>query len=139
MLYTYVLFFFFKQKTAYEVRISDWSSDVCSSDLNTTFRGPADLSAGPFLLRDRQSSALSKRKGFRKNARYRSQLPPAARAYLFRSRGFRRRRIHGGFNASRTLTQAQSCAATLPVPPQAPQQSPDRKTAGKENKGQVRV
>src|SRR3546814_1031216 len=27
-------FFFFKQKTAYEMRISDWSSDVCSSDLN---------------------------------------------------------------------------------------------------------
>src|SRR3546814_6932616 len=27
-------FFFFKQKTAYEVRISDWSSDVCSSDLS---------------------------------------------------------------------------------------------------------
>src|SRR3546814_11588459 len=27
------LFFFFKQKTAYELRISDWSSDVCSSDL----------------------------------------------------------------------------------------------------------
>src|SRR3546814_1835322 len=29
----YVVFFFFKQKTAYEMRISDWSSDVCSSDL----------------------------------------------------------------------------------------------------------
>src|SRR3546814_7213766 len=28
------VFFFFKQKTAYEVRISDWSSDVCSSDLH---------------------------------------------------------------------------------------------------------
>src|SRR3546814_2436917 len=28
-----VWFFFFKQKTAYELRISDWSSDVCSSDL----------------------------------------------------------------------------------------------------------
>src|SRR3546814_14976998 len=28
-----VLFFFFKQKTAYDMRISDWSSDVCSSDL----------------------------------------------------------------------------------------------------------
>src|SRR3546814_1826135 len=27
-------FFFFKQKTAYEMRISDWSSDVCSSDLS---------------------------------------------------------------------------------------------------------
>src|SRR3546814_6555067 len=28
------VFFFFKQKTAYEMRISDWSSDVCSSDLH---------------------------------------------------------------------------------------------------------
>src|SRR3546814_7371423 len=28
-----IMFFFFKQKTAYEMRISDWSSDVCSSDL----------------------------------------------------------------------------------------------------------
>src|SRR3546814_1061268 len=30
-----MFFFFFKQKTAYEMRISDWSSDVCSSDLET--------------------------------------------------------------------------------------------------------
>src|SRR3546814_10438278 len=30
--------FFFKQKTAYEMRISDWSSDVCSSDLGSTTR-----------------------------------------------------------------------------------------------------
>src|SRR3546814_7172387 len=29
----FVVVFFFKQKTAYEMRISDWSSDVCSSDL----------------------------------------------------------------------------------------------------------
>src|SRR3546814_6480403 len=33
------MFFFFKQKTAYEMRISDWSSDVCSSDLGR----PGDL------------------------------------------------------------------------------------------------
>src|SRR3546814_3561713 len=38
-------FFFFKQKTAYEMRISDWSSDVCSSDLwaghwHSSGRGP---------------------------------------------------------------------------------------------------
>src|SRR3546814_6623810 len=33
MFFLYVFFFFFKQKTAYEMRISDWSSDVCSSDL----------------------------------------------------------------------------------------------------------
>src|SRR3546814_10152055 len=32
-MYVLVFFFFFKQKTAYEMRISDWSSDVCSSDL----------------------------------------------------------------------------------------------------------
>src|SRR3546814_7251272 len=31
-------FFFFKQKTAYEMRISDWSSDVCSSDLSSRLR-----------------------------------------------------------------------------------------------------
>src|SRR3546814_2577610 len=39
-----MIFFFFKQKTAYEMRISDWSSDVCSSDLRTPWienlRGP---------------------------------------------------------------------------------------------------
>src|SRR3546814_17470440 len=37
-----VVFFFFKQKTAYEMRISDWSSDVCSSDL---FPRTMDLAA----------------------------------------------------------------------------------------------
>src|SRR3546814_3622696 len=31
--FLFVFFVFFKQKTAYEMRISDWSSDVCSSDL----------------------------------------------------------------------------------------------------------
>src|SRR3546814_6118407 len=33
-MYFIFVFFFFKQKTAYEMRISDWSSDVCSSDLS---------------------------------------------------------------------------------------------------------
>src|SRR3546814_8448208 len=37
-------FFFFKQKTAYEMRISDWSSDVCSSDLRIV--GYAQLQPG---------------------------------------------------------------------------------------------
>src|SRR3546814_6125271 len=36
------LFFFFKQKTAYEMRISDWSSDVCSSDLKAILSLPCD-------------------------------------------------------------------------------------------------
>src|SRR3546814_1323841 len=49
-------FFFFKQKTAYELRISDWSSDVCSSDLPPADGGTEarvrreGRSAGPGLL-----------------------------------------------------------------------------------------
>src|SRR3546814_5902515 len=42
-------FFFFKQKTAYEMRISDWSSDVCSSDLPTF--APAYGNRGRLLQR----------------------------------------------------------------------------------------
>src|SRR3546814_1843577 len=37
----FVVFVFFKQKTAYEMRISDWSSDVCSSDLFSLFNNGA--------------------------------------------------------------------------------------------------
>src|SRR3546814_5952156 len=49
-----LFFFFFKQKTAYELRISDWSSDVCSSDLEHPLgqiarraSHHADLAQGP--------------------------------------------------------------------------------------------
>src|SRR3546814_6234155 len=41
-----LVFFFFKQKTAYEIRISDWSSDVCSSDLASRVRRILSLSNG---------------------------------------------------------------------------------------------
>src|SRR3546814_4487503 len=55
-------FFFFKQKTAYEMRISDWSSDVCSSDLHPGAAGvlrPAQgllaaTGVGAALHRDRR-------------------------------------------------------------------------------------
>src|SRR3546814_8910393 len=43
-----MIFFFFKQKTAYEMRISDWSSDVCSSDLS--FDGLRDLIVADCVL-----------------------------------------------------------------------------------------
>src|SRR3546814_8904367 len=46
-----LVFFFFKQKTAYEMRISDWSSDVCSSDLDS----------GLFLREDAQQQYLRQR------------------------------------------------------------------------------
>src|SRR3546814_4507342 len=42
-------FFFFKQKTAYEMRISDWSSDVCSSDLYVKKIFKEDASESYFL------------------------------------------------------------------------------------------
>src|SRR3546814_4944374 len=43
-----LIFVFFKQKTAYEMRISDWSSDVCSSDLvrNSVPNGPSHVEVG---------------------------------------------------------------------------------------------
>src|SRR3546814_5132555 len=71
MWYTCVLFsfyvwsFFFKQKTAYEMRISDWSSDVCSSDLRTTvsidglysnFKEDRDEHWGEVLLRSEEDN-----------------------------------------------------------------------------------
>src|SRR3546814_11196367 len=45
----YSCFFFFKQKTAYEMRISDWSSDVCSSDLDDPF-GDGDRTVEQFRI-----------------------------------------------------------------------------------------
>src|SRR3546814_1565567 len=51
-----IVVFFFKQKTAYEMRISDWSSDVCSSDLEgaevhslSSLPGEAALKGGFFM------------------------------------------------------------------------------------------
>src|SRR3546814_10069608 len=45
-MWVYMYFFFFKQKTAYEMRISDWSSDVCSSDLSAYSLGSLGKSGG---------------------------------------------------------------------------------------------
>src|SRR3546814_7091558 len=44
--FSFIVFFFFKQKTAYEMRISDWSSDVCSSDLHLHGRLHFDALSG---------------------------------------------------------------------------------------------
>src|SRR3546814_3768899 len=45
-------FFFFKQKTAYEMRISDWSSDVCSSDLGPALLDPRQQIEGVLVRQD---------------------------------------------------------------------------------------
>src|SRR3546814_20719842 len=62
----FIFFFFFKQKTAYEMRISDWSSDVCSSDLST------------LLAADRGIAAIS----IESDARYARQVREALPADL---------------------------------------------------------
>src|SRR3546814_451635 len=56
-------FMFFKQRTAYELRISDWSSDVCSSDL-ADFRAWLAARAGTGLKRSSTARALSTLRGF---------------------------------------------------------------------------
>src|SRR3546814_7825542 len=74
-LYSFVfVFFFFKQKTAYEMRISDWSSDVCSSDLydvNQAFEdvlrtvGTQEALMAACPAARRRKAALPNRAGFR--------------------------------------------------------------------------
>src|SRR3546814_342187 len=58
------LFFFFKQKTAYEMRISDWSSDVCSSDLHLSLnrRLQPAVRQGQFLHSSQTSAGHRRRK-----------------------------------------------------------------------------
>src|SRR3546814_20052098 len=54
-------FFFFKQKTAYEMRISDWSSDVCSSDLeaNVPFREAHHITGRAVKLAETDGTPLA--------------------------------------------------------------------------------
>src|SRR3546814_7898324 len=67
-----LFFFFFKQKTAYEMRISDWSSDVCSSDL-TAFTAGGNTS----------------NTGFSGRAGVQYDLTPKAMAYFTYGRGYK--------------------------------------------------
>src|SRR3546814_9470241 len=63
---THFYFFFFKQKTAYEMRISDWSSDVCSSDLTlSTTIFAARRVAPPDLIVPALASRAALRSGCR--------------------------------------------------------------------------
>src|SRR3546814_3283387 len=53
-----LLVFFFKQKTAYEMRISDWSSDVCSSDLHAEERGQFETQRARMHVLEKDLEAL---------------------------------------------------------------------------------
>src|SRR3546814_10058762 len=71
------MFFFFKQKTAYEMRISDWSSDVCSSDLLAGLSGAAQALA--YIGQRIDRAAYS---GVRRTARAMATAGSAAGAVL---------------------------------------------------------
>src|SRR3546814_9085500 len=84
-----LLFFFFKQKTAYEMRISDWSSDVCSSDLSPSGRrisaacaiSPREAARRGWKRtggrRDGDGNSSPKRGGGPRAARWRGRAPNA--------------------------------------------------------------
>src|SRR3546814_7595078 len=73
----HILFFFFKQKTAYEMRISDWSSDVCSSDLLLRLR--RDSPAAGTVRKQTSGGAAAARQPVHRQGRNRIQLQRAVR------------------------------------------------------------
>src|SRR3546814_7154493 len=61
-----MVFFFFKQKTAYELRISDWSSDVCSADLLEAVHRRAAHQVLELRVGEQALAALLRRVGIRR-------------------------------------------------------------------------
>src|SRR3546814_8352184 len=110
------LFFFFKQKTAYEMRISDWSSDVCSSDLRL---GTEQYRTRPApALRDNAGVRALHRRSLRERSLRHRRLHPGGR------RRGRRSLLRGGGAAillaarkdrkSTRLNSSHSCASRMP-------------------------
>src|SRR3546814_9108684 len=75
-----VVFVFFKQKTAYEMRISDWSSDVCSSDLAGT--SPASFRRQPRKVPVGRETPASRPGGAHPASRVRAQRARGANQAL---------------------------------------------------------
>src|SRR3546814_4397716 len=97
MLFVVCFFFFFKQKTAYEMRISDWSSDVCSSDLR--FRRPLGQQAH---FRRNHAEACSSIAG-----------PSRFHASIERQQvGLESERIKGGDDRSEERRVGKECVST---------------------------
>src|SRR3546814_10460889 len=98
------LFFFFKQKSAYEMRISDWSSDVCSSDLSAGLavwrrcrrHGGEPVAADRALRRQRKAGRTDRASD--------AKQPSACGA----ERGFAR---HDPVSWTRQLCQPRTCRA----------------------------
>src|SRR3546814_6896652 len=123
-----MFFFFFKQKTAYELRISDWSSDVCSSDV---------MLAPPITVTPPQEGGAA---GSRLQVTYIDETlrpPSPAPAPPPRPEPARKRpaptapasRVHAnpvGQADAATAPQVVDIPATSPEPPAVPEQAPQR-------------
>src|SRR3546814_1896700 len=115
-----LFFFFFKQKTAYEMRISDWSSDVCSSDFLTAFlprmiaqAGEAHIVntgsiAGFVALPERGVYAATKYAAVAISVKLRTELAPHALGVTVICAGSVRTRILGASRNRPTELQAQN-------------------------------
>src|SRR3546814_20626778 len=76
LVFFWLLFFFFKQKTAYDMLISDWSSDVCSSDL-AIMSGPRGRVRGPLAVWLHRPGLAEPAQALGQYCRYDSSLDPA--------------------------------------------------------------
>src|SRR3546814_9210424 len=99
-------FFFFKQKTAYEMRISDWSSDVCSSDLDNCLRcANVQLDAPDSAMRRGNFTVPNVHSAFKSN-------------FSYKLRPFQRGGIQNE-NAMRKIIWTGLAALTIAVPTSA--------------------
>src|SRR3546814_7452911 len=83
MYLTHCVLFFVKQKTAYEMRISDWSSDVCSSDLTIAAREIGEFVAAKLLVHLAEENlvgrGLGRQRGTPRSSERRGHYPRAKR------------------------------------------------------------
>src|SRR3546814_17971507 len=115
--------FFFKQKTAYEMRISDWSSDVCSSDLMTLLpmddpqatmfdgpnsqflrnlpKAPPNRSTNPFDKENRRDTLLAVGAGMMRGGNLGERMANAADAILSPRQHLRSRTVNSVSTAGR--------------------------------------
>src|SRR3546814_1605055 len=117
-------FFFFKQKTAYEMRISDWSSDVCSSDLRTAGSRPGSRRALKLWRRWRATTAIL--------VATRPGSPTAASSRKSITRGASRCRWAIILGWSRSMPPAWNWRRSRRRTPtrSSPRDSPDRRVCG---------
>src|SRR3546814_3726173 len=116
------MFFFFKQKTAYEMRISDWSSDVCSSDLFVRMR-----SALAYSKAEKQSANCA---NCAKDAKASNSQGCFEQAVIARSEATWRSR-----NSQRTKTM--DCFAALHMDVQVPRANGFARAAARNDAGRT--